>query len=74
MKRIGGQAMRTQSLIHKTSIAVSILMFILAYGTIGYLELGNINIGQATRRLLLYVVLILFNLSVAYLTKKGEKD
>lgn len=66
--------MKTQSLIHKTSIVITVVMFILAYGTIGSLELDNINLGQATRRLLLYVVLILFNLAVAYLTKKGEKS
>lgn len=60
-------------LINRTSIVITIVMFILAYGTIGALELGNINLLQATRRLLIFILLILFNSSVAYLTGKEDK-
>lgn len=65
--------MRAAKLIHRTSIILALAMFILAYGTIGALELGNINMLQATRRLLIFILLILFNSSVAYLTKKEDK-
>lgn len=66
--------MRAPKLIHRTSIILALAMFILAYGTIGALEQGNINLGQATRRLLIFIVLILFNCSVAYLTGKEDKQ
>ncbi|SHN01411.1 hypothetical protein SAMN02746066_04371 [Anaerosporobacter mobilis DSM 15930] len=65
--------MRTAKVINRTSIVITILMFILAYGTIGALEQGNINMLQATRRLLIFILLILFNSSVAYLTGKEDK-
>ena len=66
--------MRTAKAIHRTSIIITIVMFFLAYGTLGSLELGNINMLQATRRLLIFVILILFNSSVAYLIRKEDKQ
>ena len=65
--------MRTAKAINRISIVITVVMFILAYGTIGALELGNINMLQATRRLLIFILLILFNSSVAYLTRKEDK-
>lgn len=65
--------MRTERFIHRTSIVITIVMFILAYGTIGSLEQGNINILQATHRLVILILLILFNSSVAYLTREEDK-
>lgn len=65
--------MRTAKATHRTSIVITILMFFLAYGTIGALELGNINMMQATRRMLIFILLILFNVSVAYLTREEDK-
>lgn len=65
--------MRATKIINRTSIVITIVMFILAYGTIGSLEQGNIDMMQATRRLLIFILLILFNISVAYLTRKEDK-
>ena len=65
--------MRLEKIINRTSIIITIVMFIIAYGTIGALELGNINMLQATRRMLIFILLILFNVSVAYLTRKEDK-
>ena len=65
---------KTAKIIHRTSIVITIMMFFLAYGTIGALELGNINMMQATRRMLIFILLILFNVSVAYLTREEDKQ
>ncbi|WP_455715663.1 hypothetical protein [Anaerosporobacter sp.] len=66
--------MKAARIINRTSIVITILMFILAYFTLGSLELGKIDMLQATRRILIFIVLILFNSSVALLTKKGDKQ
>ena len=65
--------MKAIKIINRTSIVITIVMFFLAYGTLGSLELGNINMLQATRRLLIFILLILFNSSVAYLTRKEDR-
>lgn len=65
--------MRAEKIIHRTSIVITVVMFILAYGTLGSLELGNIDLLQATRRLQIFILMILFNSSVAYLTRKEDK-
>lgn len=64
--------MRTAKAIHYISILMATVMFIIAYGTLGSLEQGNINMLQATHRLLIFVMLILFNISVALLTRRKE--
>lgn len=66
--------MRAAKLINRTSIVITVVMFILAYGTLGALEQENIDLGQATRRLLIFIMLILFNISVALLTRKEDKQ
>ena len=66
--------MKAAKIIHRTSIIITIVMFFLAYGTIGSLEQGNINMLQATHRLLIFILLILLNSSVAYLTREEDKQ
>ena len=62
--------MRTAKAIHYTSIVLTIVMFILAYGTLGSLELGNIDLMQATRRLFIFGSLIVFGIITVALTRK----
>lgn len=62
--------MRTSKVINRTSIVITIVMFILGYGTIGALEQGNIDLMVATRRLFIDIVVIIFGSCVAYLTRE----
>lgn len=62
--------MKVEKIINYTSIAITIVMFILAYGTLGSLELGNIDLRQATRRLLIFGLLMVFGIITAAMTKK----
>lgn len=64
--------MKVEKIINYTSIVITIVMFILAYGTLGSLELGNIDLRQATRRLLIFGLLMVFGIITAAMTKKED--
>lgn len=64
---------KANKFIHKTSVALTIIMFILAHGTLGALEREHIEFMVALHRLIIFVVLIIFGSGVAYWTREGEK-
>lgn len=65
--------MKTEKLIHRTSIILTLAMFFLGYGTVGSLELDNIDYNLAVRRLLIFALLFIFGSVTAYLTRKEDK-
>ena len=67
------QPMKTEKLIHRTSIILALAMVFLAYGTVGSLELDNIDFNLAVRRLLIFALLFIFGSVTAYLTRKEDK-
>ncbi|WP_167957934.1 hypothetical protein [Anaerosporobacter faecicola] len=61
---------KTERFIHRASILIVIMLFVLSYGTLGALEQENIELMVATRRLVIFIPIIIFGSCVAYLTRE----